>query len=122
MRVYRRYRCDHGHEWTVATQQDKVEGAADVVCPEGHEAVTCNEEFPADEVQVLLRPAARVVDRVTGMVSGSGRYFLILLDHADRELCASSKDFSWDDAVKLAGLFKGKDAARALELWRRKGL
>lgn len=122
MRAYREYRCDHGHEWTVATQQTKVEAAADAVCPEGHEAVTCSEALPADEVQVLLRPAARVVDGVTARVSRSGRYYLVLLDRADRELCASNEDFSWDDAIKLAGLFRGKEATRALEWWRRKAL
>lgn len=122
MRVYRRYRCDLGHEWTVAGQEQDVVSAAETLCPEGHEAVTCNEELPVDEVQVLVRPGARIVDRVTGMASHSGRYYLVLLDRADRELCTSSELFSWEEAVQLAGLFKGKDASRALEWWRRKGL
>ena len=122
MRAYRRYRCDHGHEWTVITEEQTEEAASETVCPEGHEAVTCNEELPADEVQVLVRPAARIVDRVTGAVAASGRYYLVLLDRNDRELCASSEHFSWQEAVKLAGLFRGKDANRALEWWRRKRL
>jgi hypothetical protein len=32
MEIYRRYRCDFGHEWLVAR---------------GHEAVTCEKEIPA---------------------------------------------------------------------------
>lgn len=122
MRAYRRYRCDKGHEWTVLTEQDKAEVASEVVCAEGHEAVTCNEELPADEVQLLIRPAARIVDRVTGAVSNSGRYYLALFDSSDRELCSSSEHFTWDEAVKLAWFFKGKNASRALEWWRRKAL
>lgn len=86
--------------------------------PEGHEAVTCNEELPADEVQVLLRPAARIVDRVTGALTYAGRYCVVLLDREDRELCASTQHYSWDEAVALAGHFKGKDTTRAIERWR----
>lgn len=120
MRVYRRYHCDFGHEWTVVTRTDAPEAAADVVCPHGHEAVTCNEALPADEVQVLLRPAARIVDRVTGLVRHEGRYYVVLLDRGDQELCVSNEHYPWDDAIKLAAQFRGKDAQRALAWWRRK--
>lgn len=120
MRVYRRYRCDQGHEWTVVRKEEQPEIADDTRCPQGHEAVTCNEESPSEEVQILLRPAARIVDKVTGRVWQSGRYFVALLDRADRELCVSSAHYSWDDAIRLAALFKGKDESRALEWWRRK--
>jgi len=106
----------------VVALQDEVENVADTVCPDGHDAITCNEELPADEVQVLVRPAARIVDRVTGTLSHSGRYYLVLLDCADREICASTEHYAWDDALKLAGIFKGKDANRARDWWRRKAL
>jgi hypothetical protein len=119
MRVYRRYRCDFGHEWTLPRQDDEPERKEDTYCPEGHEAVTCKEEQPADEVQVLLRPAARIVDRVKGQVALSGRYWLLLLDRFDKTLCVSSRDYSWDEAVRLAGLFKGKDHVQAMEWWSR---
>jgi hypothetical protein len=93
MRVYRSYLwsylCDRGHAWTVTSREGAPEEAVETRCPEGHEAVTCHEALPADEVQILLRPAARVVDRETGNTWHSGRYFLVLLDRADRELCAS---------------------------------
>lgn len=120
MRVYRRYRCDQGHEWTVTTREGEPEAAQDIRCTEGHEAVTCNEEQPADEVQIVLRPAARIVDRVTGKTRDAGRYFVALLDRADQELCVSNEHYTWDEATKLAGLFKGKDESRALDWWTRK--
>lgn len=44
-----------------------------------------------------------------------GRYYVVLRDRADRELCVSSKGYAWDEAVKLAELFKGKDASRAFD-------
>lgn len=120
MRVYRRYHCDHGHDWTVTTREGEPESAQDVHCPEGHEAVTCNEEQPADEVQFVLRPATRIVDRVTGRTWDAGRYFVALLDRADRELCVSREHYSWAEATKLAGMIKGQDESRALEWWKRK--
>lgn len=120
MRVYRRYRCDHGHEWTVTRRQGAPEEVADTRCPEGHEAVTCNEELPADEVQVLFRPAARIVDLVTGKVWHSGQYYVVLLDRADQELCMSRAHYTWDEAARIASLFRGKDKSRALDWWKRK--
>jgi hypothetical protein len=92
----------------------------DTRCPEGHDAVTSSEQLPADEVQILIRPAARIVDQVTGQVSDTGRYYLVLLDREDEEIIASMENYTWDKALKLAELFKGKDKARALEWWRRK--
>jgi hypothetical protein len=122
MRAYRRYRCDEGHEWTVATQTGAPEIEANTICPHGHVAVTCNEELPADEVQILIRPAARVVDSVAGRIWDADRYFVVLLDRRDHELCMSKSHYPWDEAVKLALLFKGKTEDRALEWWKRKAL
>jgi hypothetical protein len=45
-----------------------------------------------------------------------------LLDNADCELCVSRDELSWEDVVKLAGLFHGKDVASAAVWWKRKGL
>jgi hypothetical protein len=120
MRVYREYHCDFGHQWTVLSRQGEPEREQDTFCPEGHEAVTCNEQLPADEVQILLRPASRVVDSVTGKVRHSERYYLVLFDRADREMCVSKADYSWDEVVKLAALFHGKDESRALVWWKRR--
>ena len=120
MRVYRRYRCDYGHEWTLIRQKGEPEMEGETRCPEGHEAITCNEEPPADEVQILLRPASRIVDNVTGQIWGSGRYYLVLFDRSDTELCVSMEHYSWDEVVELASLFKSKSVTRALEWWKRK--
>lgn len=122
MRVYRRYRCEFGHEWTVERRQGEAEAHGDARCPEGHEAITCNEELPVDEVQILLRPAARIVDGVTGTAWQIGRYFLVLLNRSDDELCVSREHYVWDEAIRLAALFKGKDPTQAMSLWQRKAL
>ena len=120
MFVHRRYTCDFGHQWIVRRRADEAEEADDVICPKGHEAVTCQLEVPADEVQVLLRPAARVSDQVTGQVTLEGRYWLVLLDRNGEELRCSSETYSWEDAVSLGKLFKGKSEVRAQEWWNRK--
>ena len=92
----------------------------DTVCPKGHEAVTCRIELPADEVQVLMKPAARVADRVTKEVVDSGLYWLVLLDRGGQELLRSTKKYSWEGVVALAGLFRGKDPDTAKKWWDRK--
>jgi hypothetical protein len=120
MRVYRRYRCEHGHEWTVTTKQDIPEGTPQTYCPEGHKAITCNEELPADEVQVLLRPAARIVDPVIGKLWLTGRYYLVLLDRADQELCVSREHYTWDELIRLASQFRGKSETVAMDWWNRR--
>jgi hypothetical protein len=122
MRAYRVYHCDYGHHWTVVTRQGEPERDDEVRCPEGHEAVTCNEELPSDEVQILIRPAARIADKVTGSLRCPKRYFLVLLDRTDQEICGSIAHYSRDEVVQLAAQFRGKDLVRAREWWKRKGL
>lgn len=120
MRVYRCYRCDFGHHWEVEREKDEPERADDTRCSEGHEAVTCNEEEPADEVQIVLRPAARIVDKVKGQRGLEGRYWLVLLNRSGEEIRKSSHHYSWDEAVNLGKLFRGKDVSKALEWWTKK--
>ncbi len=119
MRIYRRYRCEFGHEFTTRGQQG-VPPAHEARCPDGHAAVTVNEEAPADEVQVVLRPAARVVDRVTGRIWNSDRYYLVLLDREDRPVLESTGDYSWDEVIELAALFRGKTLDSARKWWERR--
>lgn len=119
MRVYRRFRCEFGHEWTLQTSSgDPV--PSDARCPEGHQAVTLSEEPPADEFQILIRPAARIVDPVSGQVWLSGRYYVLLLDRDDQTVRLSSEHYGWEDALKTAALFRGKPTAEALKWWERK--
>jgi len=120
MLVYRRYQCDLGHEWVVQRKQGQPEEPGDVECPEGHEAITCNEEEPADVVQILIRPAARIVDKIKNQIALEGRYWVVLLDRSGLELCSSMEHYSWEEAVALATLFRGKDTERAMQWWRRK--
>lgn len=120
MRVYRQYCCDYGHRWEVERESGDPERPDDTRCAEGHEAVTCNEAEPTDEVQVLLRPAARVVDRVKGQRALDDRYWLVLLSREGQELRKSSKHYAWDEAVSIGKLFRGKDPTRAMEWWARR--
>jgi hypothetical protein len=120
MQVFRVYRCDFGHEWVIHKGESVPEDERDVVCPEGHEAVTCHAEYPADEVQVLIRPAARIVDPVRQQRVLDGRYWLVLLDRSGAEIESSLDHYSWDDVVSLARLFRGKPAEDARRWWARK--
>jgi hypothetical protein len=117
MEVLRRYRCDHGHEWRVVVHEGDPEFPEHTRCPEGHEAVTCVEERPADEVQILIRPAARIVDSVTGQLADDGKYRFILLDRDGGTVEQSSNLYTWEEAVALGRLFRGKTVERAREWW-----
>ncbi len=68
-------------------------------------------------MQVLLRPASRVVDSVKRQVWLSGRFFVVLLDREDKEVAASAEHYSWEKAVEVGRLFKGKDLATAVRWW-----
>lgn len=120
MRVFRHYRCDQGHDWLIRRDENEPERPEDQLCQEGHAAVTCRIEKPVDDVQVLLSPAARIVDDVKGQRILNDRYLLSLLDKTGAELCSSQENYSWDEVVKLALLFKGKSVEDALRWWSRR--
>jgi hypothetical protein len=119
IREYREYCCGEGHAWTVAKRAADPERPDESRCPYGHPAVDCHREWPADEVQILIRPATTVPRDVDADLSGRRTYWLVLLDREDRELCTSSRTYSWDDAVQLAQRFRGMSAEHALDEWRR---
>lgn len=117
MRVYRKYTCESWHDWVICRQDTDPELPQDTLCPYGHEAVTRRDEPPADEVQLLLRPAARIIDSVTGRLGLEKRYWLVLLDREDAEIAVSKQHYTWDEVVQLAMRYRGLDKARALERW-----
>jgi len=122
MKIVRRYRCDEGHEWFVQRRDTEEESPADQMCPHGHVAVTCRVEYPVDDVQVLISPAARVVDPEKGQRTLNDRFYLSLLDKAGAEVCYSREHFEWEEALKLASFFKGKSVEQARSWWMRRNL
>src|SRR5262245_27707808 len=78
MRIFRHYSCDYGHQWVVQRGDYDNEQPSDLICPEGHPAITGRVEFPVDDVQILISPAARVVDQPTQQRVLDGRYYLSL--------------------------------------------
>ena len=122
MRVVRRYRCDQGHEWFVRRQDTEEEWPVDHVCPEGHVAVTGRVEYPVDDVQVLISPAARVVDPEKGQRTLNDRFYLSLLDKTGIEILSSREHLDWDEAIELASFFKGKSVEQARSWWTKREL
>ena len=120
MDVYRTYRCDFGHKWSVRRSKTQGERPEDTRCPEGHEAITCQVEEPADEVQILIQPAARIVDPVKRQVVEQNKFRLVLLDRTGAELRRSSETYSWDEVIKMSALFRGKTAEHATKWWDRR--
>src|SRR3954467_4069089 len=98
MKVFRSYRCEEGHTWIVQRHDDEGEQRLDGVCPQGHPAITCQVEYPVDDVQILISPAARVLDARTEMRTLDGRYYISLLDSSGKQICASRQHYDWDQA------------------------
>ena len=117
MKSHFRYRCDFGHQWTISRDPLAPEDPKNPLCPEGHEAVTCQAEEPADEVQIFLQPAARIVDRVRGQKIDAGHYRLIVADLSGRELRVSVNTYKTSEVQNLIGQFLGKSATAATQWW-----
>ena len=120
MRLFRSYQCDEGHHWVVQRQENENEQPSDTICPEGHPAITCQVEPPVDDVQILISPAARVVDPLRAQRVLDGRYYLSLLDGSGREICASKEHYDWDAVVKLAAFFRKRSVEFALAWWKKR--
>lgn len=116
------YRCDFGHEWSVRVDSAEPELVAHTFCSEGHEAITRVTMPPVDAVQVLIRPAAVVSDRVRGTMRFEEQYRLTLLDRDGAVILDSSSVFPWEAVVRLATVFRQKSESEARELWQRRGL
>jgi hypothetical protein len=122
MRLFRSYRCEEGHDWVVERQENEDERPSDSICPEGHPAITCRVEPPVDDVQILISPAARIVDPLRAQRVLDGRYYLSLLDKSGREICASKEHYDWDAVVKLAAFFRKRSVELAWAWWKKRDL
>lgn len=106
MKAIWEYRCDFGHSWSVFRDEDAGELPEDAVCPFGHEAVTLHKSQLLNMVQVSLRPAARVVDSVTGRTGHEYEYFLVITDLHKGIERMSAKAFTWEAAKAAFDRFR----------------
>lgn len=120
MQIYFRYMCDFGHQWVLRREDGMPEDPKDLKCIEGHEAVTRQREFPADEVQILISPAKRIVDVIKNQTIHDHQYWIALLDSYGIEISRSESMYSWDETVSIGGLFRGKSLQEAQKWWSRK--
>ena len=123
MNIWWRLQCDLNHEWTLDLPEgEEISGDADRCPVDGLPAVTAVPERPADRVSVTLRPAARVVDRVTGQVGRDSEYYLRISSQDGLESRQSVKIFSWDAAIRKAAMFQKVTWEQAARRWIRMGL
>lgn len=123
MKIYWRYRCDHGHEWQIFRDENAEETVEDSKCSYGHLAITLEKRKPVDEVQISIRPAGFVSDPVTKQVALPKRYRLIISDlAADKGELESALTYTWEDAMKAAEKFQNLSVAQAWQLWSRLNL
>lgn len=116
MKAYWIYRCDEGHTWMLFRDENAVENPPDSVCPFGHEAVTLHKERMLDAVQVSLRPAARIVDRVKQQVGHEHEFYLVVTNLHTGEERMSRRPSTWKDIKNLADRFRNLPASKAWPL------
>jgi hypothetical protein len=117
MKVYWEYMCDYGHAWTLFREETAEEQVEDAICPYGHEAVTLRKETPLDLVEITLRPAARVVDKVTNQTSLERHYWIMLTNIEGTERKISKEPILTQEVRGLVERFFGRSQAEAWKLW-----
>jgi hypothetical protein len=117
MKVYWEYMCDYGHVWTLFREQTAEEQVEEAICPYGHEAVTLRKETPLDLVEITLRPAARIVDKVTNQTIWERNYWLILTNIDSTEQKISKEPILTHKVRELVERFYGRSQAEAWKLW-----
>jgi hypothetical protein len=118
MKVYRSYWCDFGHTWEVYVDEDALETEADVICPQGHEAVTCKTEIPADLVRLTILPAARIIGEGNlQRLYGERKFHVSISDREGVLLRTSKSTYTFRDAVNTIERFTNKTAAEACAYW-----
>ena len=106
MKAYWLYTCDFGHVWTFFRDEDSTVNPHDQVCQFGHEAVTLSKQRLLDMVQVAIRPAAQIVDRVTQQIGNEYEYYLVVTDLHNNVERMSRRTYWWDQIKGLLDRFR----------------
>lgn len=122
MKIHYRYRCDYGHEWVISRDENEPILPSDLSCQEGHERVTLQKEYPVEDVQILISPAARVIDDLKQQKIMEGLFDLSLLDRNGVEKFRTRKPYSWNQIIGFASFFQGKNMEDASIWWERRKL
>lgn len=109
MKVYFRFRCDYGHEWVSFRDEFDVTSHDSEVCPFGHQAVTFIKERPVEDVQITMRPAARIVDELKGQVAWKGKYYVVISESGALSELVSRNVYAWEEACLFARKFEGRN-------------
>ena len=122
MKVWWSFMCDRNHSWEAFIDYVGEEPPAHLlVCPhDGEPAVIGSRAVLADRVVVAILPATAVGP--SGGVTHEREFFLEISTRDRVKSLSSSKSYSWDDAVRRAGLFRGATWEEAARKWGRMGL
>ena len=113
---YRIYACDFGHTWEIEKDVGSPELEEETVCSQGHPAVTMRREFPVDLATVVLEPAERIIDRVTGQTTHDSKVNVIVKNLENEEVSRTARPLLWREARRILEqlVFKSPDEARAI--------
>jgi hypothetical protein len=118
MKVFRNYHCDFGHNWEVYVDENTPETETDCRCTEGHEAITCSTEIPADLVQLTICPAMRIIGLAPLQQVVLERMFRVFISDREGNLLRTSKEvYTFRNAVNMIERFTNKTAADACAYW-----
>ena len=111
--------CDFGHHWTLFVDVQIAEKKDDGLCPvcvESTEAVMLKKCPVANEVQITIRPASRIVDRVKQQIALRGKYYIIISDISESWHKVSEKTYSWNETMEIIRNFAGVEGEMKQQL------
>ena len=114
---YRRYICDHGHQWVLYKDSTDEEKPAEKFCPEGHESVTLSREAAIDDAQITLRPAGVIVDTITNQEAMRGRYYVVISSQNSDEEFVTDVTYRWEEACAFARKFDKRAFSWVQKYW-----
>lgn len=115
MKIRFSYECDSGHRWFKERDEEALEPLEDTYCPDGHEAVICRKERPANIVSVCIRPLERRSANRPSDGFDVGVFQVCLIDVNDF-LFWISEAMNAETAIKRANLLIGKSPEESLRL------
>lgn len=117
--------CDFGHQWILFVDEQTPEKETDALCPEcpeHYKAVMLKKDLVADDVQITIRPASRIGDRVKQQVVLRGKYYIIISDISNTWEKVSEKVYSWNETMEIIKIFDKRSVDWAIKYWNRKKL
>lgn len=106
--------------WFSIREPNQEESKEEIISPwDSEEANFTSIYFPVDVCSVELRPAWSSDQKNDSLSTYMKDLYFIILHHSDLpRFIHSHLPYSWDEAIKLAGLFRNQNLKSSLRIWK----